>query len=202
MRTFIAAALAAALAVAAAHAAPPERLVMRPYPGGPWKQITDKSNEHGWIHEQIPAAQSVAGFTDILTDQGYAAGRGDDPRTFFQARFANIQGACVGMRVNGPVLNMEGGHKVGYAQVYCGRQAGEAFGVHIFYKVISGDSALYAVSREFHVPASEVGGVMSFPKGHERDAAAMLGAEKQANDYLAKDVYLCGGRSDDLRCGK
>ena len=204
MRTLAAILLAMTLIAPAATAAPPapERLVMKPYPGGPWKRITDKSNERGWIHEQIPASQSVATFSDILTDQGYATMAGGDPSEFLKARFANIQPACEGMRINGPTPRMEGGLPVAYAQVYCGRQAGQAFGVSIFYKAIGGGAALYSVSREFHVPASSVGGVLSFPKGHEAEAGALVRAQSAADSYLLKDVYVCGGRSDDLRCSK
>src|SRR5258708_1832416 len=101
MRTLAAILLATTLVAPAASAAPTaERLVLKPYPGGPWKQITDKSNERGWIHEQIPASQSVDSFSDILTDQGFATLAGGDPSAFLKARFANIQPACEGMRVN------------------------------------------------------------------------------------------------------
>ena len=201
MRTLAAILLAATLLAPAASAAPAtERLVMKPYPGGPWKRITDKSNARGWIHEQIPAGQSVDTFSDILTDQGYATMAGGDPSEFLKARFANIQPACEGMRVNGPTPRMEGGLKVAYAQVYCGRQAGQSFGVSIFYKAIGGGAALYSVSREFHTPPSSVGGVLSFAKGHEAEAGALVRAQSAADSYLLKDVYVCGGKSDDPRC--
>ena len=61
-----------------------ERLVMRPYPGPtPWKRITDQANATQWLHEQIPADQTVDNFTDILTDDGFRelAGR-RSPRSF------------------------------------------------------------------------------------------------------------------------
>jgi len=200
MRALAAILLAMTLIAPAAASAAPERLVMKPYPGGIWKRITDKSNERGWIHEQIPAGQSVETFADILTDQGYATMGGGDPSEFLKARFANIQPACEGMRVNGPTPRMEGGLPVAYAQVYCGRQAGQPFGVSIFYKAIGGGAALYSVSREFHVPASSVRGVLSFPKGHEAEAGALVKAQAAADRYLLNDVYVCGGKSDDLRC--
>jgi|SRR5579885_2859916 len=200
MRTLAAVLIAAAAAGGVALAAAPERLVVGPYPGGPWKKITDKSNARGWIHEQIPAGQTETSFTDILTDQGYADHARGDPAEALKARFANIQPACLGMRINGPTRKMEGGLAVAYGQAFCGRQAGQPFGVVIFFKAISGDAALYIVSREFHTPASEVGGVFSFPKGQEARAGAMVRAQAVADTYLLKSVYVCGGRSDDLRC--
>ena len=201
MRTLAAVLLATTLIAPAVSAAPaPERLVLKPYPGAPWKRITDKSSPRGWIHEQIPASQSVDSFSDILTDQGFAAQAGADPAAFLQGIFSRVSNDCEGVRVNGPVGRMEGGLKVAYGQVYCGTQRGQSFGVDIFYKIIGGGAALYSVSREFHVPASAVGGVLSFPKGHEAEAGALLKAQSAADGYLLKDVYVCGGKSDDLRC--
>ena len=181
----------------------PERLVVKPYPDKPaWKRITDKSSAGGWIHEQIPGGETEIAFTKILTDQGFVANRGVDPAAFLQNIFAGIGGACDGAIVNGPTRQLEGGYKVAYGQVYCGTQKGETVGVHIFYKVIEGDAALYSVSWEDHVPPSANGGELSFPKGQEARAKALLNTEAAANGYLTKDVYVCGGRSSDPRCGR
>jgi len=197
--------LSACLLAGAATAAPSgdEQLVVRPYPAAaPWKQITNKSNADGWIHEQIPANQTVDGFSDILTDQGFRKLGGKDPATFLKFIFTNITGACDGVRVNGPAVRTEGGFPVAYAQVYCGQQRGAGFGVHIFYKAIGGDAGLYSISREFHVPPSPDGGRLEFPKGHEREVTVLLTAEAAANRYLTDDVYVCGGSSTDPRCGR
>jgi hypothetical protein len=195
--------LAAALTLAAgAAAAAGEHLVMKPYPGAPWKRITDKSGPQGWIHEQIPGRHADTDYGDILTDQGFVAARGADPAAFLRNIFANVGGACDGVKVNGPTVRVEGGLKVAYGQVRCGTQRGEGFGVHIFYKVISGDVALYSVARDFRVPASADGDLLSFPKAEAAKATALLQAEAAADGYLLNQVYVCGGRSTDPRCGR
>jgi hypothetical protein len=201
MRAAIVVLLAVLLAVQArAAAAAPERLIVSPYPGPPaWKRITDKASPAGWLHEQIPVGQSVGAFTDILTDQAFRKLAGRDPAQFLQLIFGSVVKACDGVKVNGPVTRAEGGYVVAYAQVYCGQQRGADFGVHIFYKAISGAAGLYSVSREFHVPASS-DGRLTFPRGQAARAEQLLNAEAAANDYLEHGVYVCGGRSTDTRC--
>jgi hypothetical protein len=202
MRRLLAALALALLATPAAHAAPgPEELVMKPYPGPPaWKQVPNRTPPQGFFHEQIPANQTLAKFTDMLTDQDFPDHASFDPAVYLRAVFSGIPNACSGARVAGPQVLTEGGYHVAYGQVRCGRQNGQTYGVHIFYKVISGASALYVVSREFHVPPSDNGDLLSFPKGHEAQATALLNAEAVADKYLTGDVFLCGGASTDARC--
>ena len=204
MRGRMVLAVAAALALAAGSAvAADEHLVMKPYPGPPaWKRITDKSGPHGWIHEQAPATHRDDDYSDMLTDQGFAANRGVDPSAFLRSIFANVGGACDGVKVSGPVAQTEGGLRVAYGQVRCGTQRGQGFGVHIFYKAISGDSALYSISREFRVPASADGDQLVFPKAQAAKAAALLRAEAAADQYLEEQVYVCGGRSTEPKCAR
>jgi hypothetical protein len=200
--SIIALAGAAAL-VAGAAAAADEHLVVKPYPGSPaWKRITDKSGPQGWIHEQIPGERRDDDYSDMLTDQAFAADRGADPSAFLRNIFAQVGGACAGVRVSGPLAQTEGGLRVAYGQVRCGAERGQAFGVHIFYKAISGDAALYSISREFRVPASAEGDLLVFPKAEAAKAAALLKAETAADQYLQHQVYVCGGRSTEPRCGR
>lgn len=194
---------AGAMLLGGAAQAADERLVVGPYPGPPaWKRITDKSGAHGWIHEQIPGDRRNDDYRDMLTDQGFVGQRGADPAGFLRTIFGNVGGACDGVKVSGPVARTEGGLRVAYGQVRCGTQRGQAFGVHIFYKVISGDAALYSISREFRVPASADGDLLSFPQGETAKAGALLKAEAAADQYLADQVYVCGGRSSDPKCGR
>jgi hypothetical protein len=207
---FIGGAAAALLLAGAAHgdnaAAPAaaERLVMQPYPGAPWKQITDKHDpaRGAWNHESIPSSQTVDTFTDIISDQGYPWLAGADPAAFLKTLFAHAPASCDGVRVSGPFARTEGGFKVAYGQIHCGQQHGKRFGVATFYKVISGDAALYSINRDFQTPASANGAMLSFPKGQEAKAMALLKAQSIGDQYLADQVYLCGGRSTDERCGK
>lgn len=181
--------------------APDEKLVVQPYPGLPvWKRITDKSGPQGWIHEQIPADRRIDDYSDMLTDQGFVANRGGDPSAFLKAIFANVSSACSGVKVSGPIARIEGGLRVAYGQVRCGTERGQTFGVHIFYKAIGGDAALYSISREFRVPASTDGDRLSFPKAQAAKAAALLKAEAVADQFLVSQVYVCGGRSNDPKC--
>jgi hypothetical protein len=204
MRAGTGLALAAAFTLAAgATAAADERLVMKPYPAvTPWKRVTDRSGPQGWLHEQIPGDHKSDDYSDILTDQAFVLSRGADPATFLQNIFQNLSGACEGVRVNGPMVRVEGGIKVAYGQVRCGAQRGQNFGVHIFYKALSGDAALYSISRDFRVPASANGDQLVFPKAQAAEATALLRAEAAADRYLLNQVYLCGGRSTDSRCGR
>jgi hypothetical protein len=188
--------------VAGMASAADEHLVMKPYPGpAPWKRITDKSGPQGWIHEQIPGGHADTDYSDILTDQGFVTARGTDPAAFLRNIFANVGGACAGVKINGPTARVEGGFKVAYGQLRCGTQRGEGFGVHVFYKVIGGDAALYSIARDFRVPASADGDQLVFPKAEAAKATALLKAEAAADGYLLNQVYVCGGRSADPRCG-
>ncbi len=199
MRILVAATLSFALAGAAAAA--PETLVLKPYPGPtPWKHITDQSKGGAWYREQIPGNQTADNFRDILTDEAHPEWQGADPADILKSRFGTVAQSCTGVTVNGPARQTEGGHAVAYGQLYCGQQTGQPFGVQVFFKVIAGDAAAYVISRDIHVPPSPNGGQLSFPKGHEADVRALLKTDAEANDYLVKSVYLCGGTSTDPRC--
>ncbi|MFI4935468.1 MAG: hypothetical protein ACHP7N_12660 [Caulobacterales bacterium] len=203
MRTMLAVVAAASLVALAAAAAPAgEQLVLKPYPGPtPWKHITDQHKGGAWYREQIPGDQTVDGFRDILTDEAHPEWQGADPADILKSRFQVVAQSCTGVRVNGPVPQTEGGHAVAYGQLYCGQQNGKPFGVQVFFKVIAGDAAAYVISRDVHVQPSPDGGQLSFPKGHEQDAEALLRTDAEANIYLTNSVYLCGGGSTDARCG-
>jgi hypothetical protein len=180
----------------------PERLVLKPYPGAPWKRITDKSGPPGWIHEQIPASHADNDYSEMLTDQAFVADRGADPVAFLRTIYGHVGGACEGVKVSGPTPQSEGGFRVAYGQVRCGTQRGQPYGVHIFYKVIAGQAALYSISREMRVPPSDDGDLLSFPKGQEARAGDLLRAEAETDRYLVDRVFVCGGSSTDGRCGK
>jgi hypothetical protein len=199
----IGAAATAVMLAGAAHAQPaPEHLVLKPFPSGAWTRITDQTSHGAWNHEAIPPGQTEDDFSEILTDQGFPDLAGVDPADFLRQRFAQITLSCDSVRVNGPTERKEGGFRVVYGQAYCGQQRGKDYGVHIFFKVISADAALYAVSLDVHTPASSTAGVLSFPLGHEAEMQALLDTEKAADDYVSASVYLCGGHSTDARCGK
>jgi hypothetical protein len=180
----------------------PERLVVKPYPGAPWKRITDKSSPRGWIHEQVPASHADTDYSEMLTDQAFVANRGVDPAAFLRTVYGHFGDACEGTKVSGPTPHTEGGLKVAYGIVRCGTQRGQRYGVHVFYKAIGGQDALYSISREMRVPPAADGDLLSFPKGHEAEAAALMKAESETDRYLAEQVYVCGGGSTDGRCAK
>lgn len=178
-----------------------ERLVEGPYPSNaPWKLVTNRSAGAAWLREQIPAGQQIDAYKDILASQAFPQQRETDPAAFLQGLFQRIGGQCSGVRVNGPKAAVEGGYNVAYAQIYCGRQNGQAFGVDMFFKVVAGDEALYVVNRDMRVPPSDVGGVQDFGKDGVQAATAMMKAAAVANNYLVNSVYLCGARSTDKRC--
>jgi len=203
MRRAIGVAVAMALAGAAQAGPAPERLVMTPFPGAPWTRITDQMSEGGgWNHEAIPPGETEGDFTQILADQAFPGLKGFDPVDFLKQRFAQDALACDGVRSIGPTQRDEGGFRVVYGQIYCAQQRGRDYGAHVFFKVIIGDAALYAVTLNVRTPASSTAGVLSFPPGREADMQALLQTESAADRYVAASVYLCGGRSTDARCGK
>lgn len=197
-------ATAAMILAGAAHAQPaPEHLVMKPIAGAPWTRTANQIAPDGsWNHEAIPPGESEDDFTEILIDQGFPSLTGVDPADFLKQRFAQDKLACDSVRVIGPTARAEGGYRVVYGQLYCGEERGQDYGAHIFFKVISGEAALYAVSLDVRTPASSTAGVLSFPPGHEADMQALLKTESAADGYIGSSVYLCGGRSTDARCGK
>jgi hypothetical protein len=194
---------AATLALAGAAQAQPaaERLVLKPFAGAPWTRITDQTRGSAWDHEAIPPGESEDDFTQILSDEGFPDLAGIDPADFLKQRFAQDTLACDSVRVIGPTARTEGGFRVVYGQLYCGEQRGKDYGAHIFFKIMVGAAALYAVSLDVRTPASSTAGVLSFPPGHEADMQALLQTETAADRYVESNVYLCGGRSTDARCG-
>lgn len=192
--------LLAALTATTASAAD-ERLVLEPYPGKPaWTEVTTVQRGDKFLRELIPGDQKIETYRDILTAQSFPELRGADPAPYLRGLFGIIGKHCTGVRVNGPTERLEGGVKVAYAQIYCGRQTGKDFGVNMAFKAIQGQSALYVVQREARVPPTETGGVQSFDKGQMDQMRTMLAAAGVTNSYLAQSVYLCGAGSRDAKC--
>jgi len=197
-------AVAAALAMLAlaSVASARERLVLEPYPANPpWKQITNQANAVQFLWEYVPADQSGDVHTEILDAQGFYRLKGVDPAGYLQGLFGRTESQCNSVRVNGPVRQVEGGYNVAYAQIYCGRQNGQSFGLSMFFKVIAGSDGLYVIEREVTTPGSDTAGALSFDKDHAQDAIALLKDQSTANHYLSTSVYLCADASTDRRCG-
>jgi hypothetical protein len=198
----LAAALGVALCSVAGMAHAQERLVLEPYPATePWKEVTHKTFGAKFLIEDIPADQVAEDYRDILSAQSFPELRGYDPSRFLSGLFARAGATCENVRVNGPKAQIEANYAVAYGQKYCGRQLNKTFGVQMFYKVIQGQDALYLIIREAHVPASDSGGAVVFSKDQAAEAIGMLKSAELANQYLLHSVYLCGGVSNDPRCG-
>jgi hypothetical protein len=58
------------------------------------------------------------------------------------------------------------------------------------------------VHREFRTAPTQTAGVREFPKGSEAAAKAYMDSRGEADQYLLRSVYLCGGRAADPRCGR
>lgn len=185
----------------AASAQATEKLIVPPYPAStPWTQVTDERQGVRALQEWIPADETLDDYRDILAVQAYPMTAGLTPEAYLKGMFRQIGGACTGLRVNGPVSRSEGGYPVAYAQVYCGQQKGQAFGVNMFLKVIQGRDALYAINRDLRVPPSSFGGVQSFGANEKDAIILLLKRQGEADKFLSDAVYLCGPDGSDPRC--
>jgi hypothetical protein len=188
----------AAACLLLSSAAGAETLDVPPYPGAPWKMITDKHDDKlVWI-EWIPADQSEDNIKDILTEQAFA-GNTQDPGEFARGLLARIAGACRDASVNGPKSGTENAYPVAYAQAYCVGQKGADKDVDIFIKVIGGDDALYVVQREFRRPAVPGArpGLTVFAKDQKAEALARMAAQSEADKFLVDKVQLCPATCGD-----
>lgn len=180
-----------------------EHLVFTPYPEGTkWKEITNKGDTNGWMRELIPSEQDITNIKDIITVQAFSGPKLPDPSDFLKRMMKSSVSACENVRVNGPKGAEERGHDVAYGQVYCGKQNDKDYGVNMFIKVLKGKDALYVVQREFHVPVTAVGGVMSFSAGQMDQMKAMMKATNETMKYLVDVVTLCATSDTDTRCSE
>ncbi len=179
------------LAIAgAAHGA--ERLVLGPYPGVPWIDVVD----NGSVLERVPQGQSGDDFQDVLTSQIVRDYRGS-PASYITQTLDQLGQTCESVQIAGPTTGEEQGRQVAYGRVYCGRQKGQAFGIHFFFKAIEGAEVLYLVGRGFRTPASDHAGA---PPLAEDKAIAFLQAEGVATKYLTDQVYVCDPVFPDPKC--
>jgi hypothetical protein len=172
------------------HAA--ERLVLGPYPGGPWVDVIDNSS----MLERVPQGQTGDDFQDVLTSQTVREYRGS-PSSYITQTLDQLGQTCETVQMAGPTTAEEQGREVAYGRVYCGRQKGQAFGIHFFFKAIEGADALYLVGRGFRTPASDHAGA---PPLAEDKAIAFLQAEGVATKYLTDQVYVCDPVFPDPKC--
>ncbi len=200
-KSVFALALLVALHASAFAAESTERLVLGDFPGfAAWTKVTDKSFDGDWILEYLPSEQSVPDYKDMWVVQGFRTLKGKDPGKFLSDMFTNAVQSCESVRVNGPKKSEDEGLEVAYGQLYCGRQAGQNFGVNLHVKVVSGKDALYVVQREFRVPPSVVGGVQSFSTDQMTAMAALIKGQGEANQFLSNSVYVCASNSALERC--
>ena len=196
----------AALLIGAGAALAQERLTLEPYPvdaasNASWRVVADKDLGGRFYVELMPADQTPQDYRDILAAASFPHVR-TSPAEVLQAtitQFGQNQ-QCEGAAHEDPRTAQEQGRTVAYARAYCGQEAGQSFGVQIFYKAIQGADGIYVVSRDFRVPPSKVGGTLAFAEGQEVQALALLKAVGAANAWLANSVYVCGAASKDPRC--
>jgi len=202
MKTMMLAVAAAVLAAGATQAQAAERLVLEPYPAAtPWKVVTDKAAGAQFVRELIPADQTPEAYKDILSARGLGPLNATAPTQLVQFAFQRMAGRCEHVTVNGPTARQEGGYAVAYGQVNCSREIGQPQGLQVFYKVIQGDDGWYLINRDLRVPGSDTAGIVTFDKGQEAEAKALMARAAAADSYLAKSVYLCGPKATDPRCG-
>ena len=176
-----------------------ERLVLEPYPGGPWYDVVNQSNGHNFVREQMPQGQTPEDPHDILTAQsvpGYRA----QPSTFISTAFADLSKNCDTVETVGPTPGVEQGHPVAYGRLYCGRQKGQTYGAHIFFKALLGSEALYVIDRDFRTPGTDKPGAPNFAAGQQDQAIAFLKSEGEATRYLTNQVYICDPVFPEARC--
>jgi hypothetical protein len=153
-----------------------ERFIMAPYPAAaPWKQVSDRHRRGGSIAVWVPADQDLEHARDLLTKQ-MILGRNKVEASELASELAKgLAERCQDAHIEGPSRGTEDGNDVAYAEVSCSLQQ------LVLLKVIRGHEALYAAQREFR---------------REPDAAAL----REANSYLAEQVYLCPVSGGTGRC--
>ena len=169
-----------------------ERLVLGPYPGGPWADVLD----NGSVLERVPQGQTADNFQDVMTSQTIRGYRGS-PASYMTQTLDQLGQTCETVQITGPTTAEEQGRQVAYGRVYCGRQKGQTFGIHFFFKAIEGSEGLYLVGRGFRTPASDHAGA---PPLAEDKAIAFLQAEGVATKYLTDQVYVCDPVFPDPKC--
>jgi hypothetical protein len=183
------------LAAAAAQAA--ERLVLEPYPGGPWYDVVNQANNGAFIREQAPQGETGSDLLDVLTSQAVPGYQGQ-PADYLASTLAELGQTCETVQTVGPTVSEEQGRQVAYGRVYCGRQKGQSLGIHFFFKAILGNEALYLVGRGFRTPGSDHPAAPAFPEAAK--AVAFLQAEGVATKYLTSQIYVCDPVFPDPKC--
>ena len=189
-------AVALGLMASAAAASAEERLVLEPYPGGPWYDVVNQSGPGGFLRERMPQGQTPQNPHDILTAQSRKGYRGS-PSGYISLAFSQLKDACETVETVGPTLTEEAGRQVAYGRFYCGKQKGQPFGAHIFFKAILGSEGLYIIDRDFRIPPSEHPSAPTLP---EDQAVAFLQTEGEARKYLTDKVYVCDPVFPEPRC--
>jgi len=187
---------AIALLALAASARGEERLVLEPYPGQPWQDVVNQANGVHFFHEQMPQGQTPDNFQDLLTSQSLTTFTGT-PSEFLTGAFAQLSQNCETVETVGPTAAEEQGRRVAYGRLYCGKQKGQAFGAHMFFKVIKGSDALYVIDRDFRMPPTDHPSTPTLP---EDQAITLLQAEGAARKYLNEQVYVCDPVFPDPKC--
>ncbi len=131
-----------------------ERLVLEPYPGGPWYDVVNQSGPGGLVREQMPQGQTPQDPRDVLTAQSMK-GSTASPASFITGAFSQLSQSCETVETVGPTTEVEAGRPVSYGRFYCGKLKDKPYGAHVFFKAIRGTDALYVIDRDFRTPVSE-----------------------------------------------
>ena len=180
--------------------APSETVVMPPYPGVFWTQVTNVKTADRVLFEWIREGQTRENIHDMLVEQAFYNLRTMSPAEFAERMLASTAVFCEKGARTGPKLATEHGFAVAYGQSYCVRRKGTNKDVDMFIKVIGGRNALYVIQREFHYPTTpeSVPAVRVWPKGKEAEAKTDMDAHYAASMYLGS-VFVCP-TADGTKC--
>jgi hypothetical protein len=196
MRAWPAIAVALGILAAGSAASAQERLVLEPYPGGAWYDVVNQSGPGGFVREQMPKGQTLQNAHDVLTAQSNRGYRGT-PADYINLAFSQLSQACETVETVGPTIAVEADRPVAYGRFYCGKQKGQAYGAHVFFKAIKGSEGLYIIDRDFRIPASEHPSAPALPAD---EVVTFLQTEAEARKYLTDKVYICDPVIPEARC--
>jgi hypothetical protein len=166
--------------------------LLTPLPNG-WKVATNRSNRQGFtIQEFIPASQTLADWSEMVTVLIYRGAGGAPLARFFEFQENVYRNGCESPPLVGKRQELiENGYTGGAQILACAKTKRWGKAEAMIYKTIKGKDAAYQVQRAWRLPASDNPNRIGITK-------EMLAA---GTDYL-RQVYVCDTRDPSHPCPK
>jgi hypothetical protein len=118
-----------------------------------WQEVIRTRQQGADVLGYVPAGQTAAQWTDMLTIQVYRDMAALPAQTFYERSVNSYQRSCAGSKAGDLQTGLSNGYPSAFWVLSCGQNLQQKFGETAFFRLVQGDTALYIVQRSWRTTA-------------------------------------------------